>query len=128
MSSVKQKLLQEIDDRINRKKRLREEVAKRKDDIDVYVLSLMDEIDYMMVKTVNTSLNEILIPNYVKSLEAYIRTLDKDASVQVSWHKNPDTGLCERINGVLIKWSLQYQVQNNCEPERYVDTANMLLK
>lgn len=123
MSSIRQKILKEIDDRIQRKKKLRAEVASRKDDIEAYVLKLMDEVDDMMSKTVNTSLFEILIPNYVKSLEGHIRTIDGGATIEVSWTEEP-----KRLNGVLIKWSAAYQVVNNCDPERYVDVANLLFK
>ncbi len=123
MSSIRQKILKEIDDRIKRKKDLRAEIANRKDDVEAYVLKLMDEVDEMMSKTVNTSLYEILIPNYVRSLEGHIKTIDGGATIEVSWAENP-----KRLNGVLIKWSATYQTVNKCDPERYVDIANLLFK
>lgn len=128
MGDVKKKLLQEIDAKIARKKALREEVAKRKDDVEVYVLKLMEDIDEAMSKTVNTSLNSVIVPWHVKSLENDIKSIDPGAKVTVSWYESSDPLEPKHINGVLIKWSTEYQAKNGCDPERYVDTSSLLLK
>ena len=128
MNDVKKKLLQEIDDKIARKKALRKEVAERKDDVEVYILKLMEAIDESMSKTVNTSLNQVIVPWHVKSLENDIKSIDPGAKVEVSWYESADPLDQKHINGVLIKWSLGYQAANGCEPERYVDITSLLLK
>ena len=125
MNDVRKKLLQEIDDKIARKKALRKEVAQRKDDVEVYVLKLMEAIDDSMAKTVNTSLNEAIIPWHVQTLENDIKMLDPHAKVTVNW-SGPEEN--KHINGVLIKWSPIYQTQNKCDSERYIDIVNLLLK
>ena len=128
MGDIKKKLLQEIDARIARKKALREEVASRKDDVEVYILKLMEAIDESMSKTVNTSLNQVIVPWHVKSLENDIKSLDPGAKVEVTWYESLDPLDRKHINGVLIKWSLDYQKVHNCDPERYIDITSLLLK
>lgn len=117
--------MKEIDDKIARKKQLREEVAKRHDDVEVYVLKLMEAIDELMSKTVNTSLNEVIIPWHVQTLTNDIKMLDPYVKVEVNWGGTEEH---KHINGVLIKWSPVYQAKNNCDPERYVDISSLLLK
>jgi hypothetical protein len=126
MSSVRDALLKEINDKIERKKKLREEVARRNDDVEVFVMNLMNEVDDMMSKTVNTDLWEALVPAYVNSLENRIKSLDRDARVEVSWHTSDTPGVPNRINGVLIKWSPAYQLKHSCEPERFIDPTSLL--
>lgn len=125
MNSVRKKLLQEIDEKIARKKALRKEVAERKDDVEVYVLKLMEAIDESMSKTVNTSLNEAIIPWHVQTLENDIKMLDPQVKVVVSWGGTEEQ---KHVNGVHIKWSPQYQAANSCDPERYVDISGLLFK
>ena len=128
MNNIRKKLLEEIDNKISRKKKLRQEIAKRKDDVEAFVLNLMEEVDDMMAKTVNTSLHQVLIPTYIRSLENDIRSLDPKAKIEVSWHTSTEQGVPNRINGILIKWSSDYQIKNDCEAERYIDTLSLLLK
>lgn len=117
----------EIKARVKRKEELKKEIAERNANVEAFVLSALDEIDEMLSSTANTSLTPVLAQFYVKALAARIKTLDNGAEIEASW-TNPNEDENVRINGILIKWSPQYQVANNCEAQLFVDVANLLFK
>src|ERR1035437_1316 len=128
MSSVKEKLLEEIERKVKRKNKLKQEIASRQNNIEEFVLKMINEIDEMISATVNTSLGPVIAKFYIKSIRERIRTLDEDANIEISWADKIRDGNLPRLNGVLIKWSPVYQKANACDPELFVDIAALLFK
>lgn len=128
MSDIKKSILQQINDRVLRKKALSAEIANRNANVEAFVLKMIDEIDSMVCSTVNTSLAPIMADYYVNSLRERVRTLDVNADVEVQWMPAENNSNLPRVTGVLIKWSQEYQVDNNCEAQLFVDPVNLLFK
>ena len=121
MNEVKKGLLQKIADKVARKKALQKEMASRKTDVAKFAMTLLREMEDMLATSANASLIEDLAPLYAKSLQERLRVLDNDVSATLSWENN-------QVSGILIKWSPDYQAANNCDPELYVDIAELLFK
>jgi hypothetical protein len=128
--SIKDDLLKKINARVKRKKDLSEEIAKRSENVEVFVVKMIEEIEEALISTVNTSLFEAphFRQYYVKSVEGRIRTLDNDATIEVSWHESVVNNSIPRVNGILIKWSKQYQIEHSCEEQLFVDLTSLLFK
>jgi hypothetical protein len=126
MSDVKKKLLEEINKKADRMKARKQEIANRNNNVEEFVLKMMKEIDEGASVFMNSDLGPTLIAFYVSSLQERMKTLDSNCKTEISWApKNEDENL-PRINGVLIKWSKEYQTVNDCDPELFVDIANLL--
>ena len=119
-------LLDEIESKIKRKKELKAEIASRGDHVEAFVLTLINDMEDMIAATTNISLLTTLIPLYAKSFESRIQTIDVNANVDVQWTK--DANGIPRINGILIKWSQEYQTKSGCEEQLFVDMISLLLK
>jgi sugar-specific transcriptional regulator TrmB len=119
-------LLDEIAARIKRKKEVKEKVASRDENIEAFAMSLIDEVEDMVATATNPSLLNKLVPMYAKSFEARVQAIDRGATVDVQW--SSDANGVPRINGVLIKWSPEYQTKRNCEEQLFVDMTSLLLK
>lgn len=131
MNNVKKDLLREIDERIARKKALQLEMASRKDDVAKFALELLDEMETMIASTtVNPSLIAELAPLHVMSFQERLRVLDSGVKVHMTWMtpEDAESPSLQRISGILIKWSPAYQAANKCDPELYVDIAELLFK
>ena len=118
-------LLDEIAAKVKRKKDLRKEIAERKENIEDFVIKMINDIEDVILGTASTSLLASLVPLCVKSFEARIKAIDPGSSVLVKW-SNLITPV-PRIEGVLIKWSKDYQEENNCDEQLFVDVTNLLL-
>jgi hypothetical protein len=119
-------LLEEIADKIKRKKDLKEEIASRNDNIEAFVMTLINDMEDMIAATTNMSLLSNLIPMYAKSFESRVKAVDRDATIDVQWAQ--DANGLPRINGILIKWSPKYQAKYNREEQLFVDMTSLLLK
>jgi hypothetical protein len=119
-------LLEEIAAKVKRKKDLKEEIASRHENIEAFAMSLINDMEDMIATTTNTSLLASLIPLYAKSFESRVHTIDPRATIDVQWTK--DANGIPRINGILIKWSPEYQMKHNCEEQLFVDMISWLLK
>jgi len=126
MSDVKKKLLEEISKKANRMKARKVEIANRKDNVEEFVLKQMKEIDDAASTTVNSSLGPAIANFYVAALAQRMKTVDEGCKIEISWAPKNDDETTSRVNGVLIKWSKEYQVANKCDPELFVDIANLL--
>ena len=119
-------LLKEIADKIKRKKELKEEIATRSDNVEAFAMTLINDVEDMIASTTNMSLLSTLIPLYAKSFESRVQAMDRDATITVQWAQ--DANGIPRINGILIKWSQEYQTKHNCEEQLFVDMTSLLLK
>ncbi len=123
--SDKKSLLKEIADKVKRKKALREEIAVRNKNVEAFAIDMINDIEEMIASTVNTSLLASLVPLYIKSFEGRIKAIDVGSTVTVQWFDGVQ-GI-PRVNGILIKWSQDYQIKNNCEEQLFVDVTSLLL-
>src|ERR1035437_6291488 len=117
--SIKQKLLEELAKKTQRMKERKQEIANRQNNIEDFVLKMMNDIDSMIASTVNTSLGPTLVNYYVQSIHERIKTIDSGVKIDVSWGEAQENCL-PRINGILIKWSKEYQKEHTCDPELFV--------
>jgi hypothetical protein len=126
MSNTKGGLLAQIAAKVKRKKELREEIASRKDNIEAFALKMINDIEEMIATTANTSLLASLAPLYGKSFEQQVKVIDPGSSVDIQW-LDSGNGI-PRVNGILIKWSKEYQDKNNCDEQLFVDVTSLLFK
>jgi hypothetical protein len=127
MSGTKKSLLEEIAAKVKRKKDLREEIAHRNENIEAFAITMINDMEEMITNTVNTSLLKTLALLYAKSFEGRVQTVDPGCTVDVQWFEQGTDGV-PRINGILIKWSQEYQTKNNCEEQLFVDVTSLLFK
>jgi hypothetical protein len=126
MGKIKDGLLAQIAAKVKRKEELREEIASRGKNIEEFVLKMINDMEDMMSTTVNTSLLAALAPLYAKSFEGQIKAIDSGSTVDIQLIDGAD-GI-PRVNGILIKWSKEYQSTNNCEEQLFVDVTSLLFK
>lgn len=124
--SDKKDLLNEIASKVKRKKELKEEIASRGENMEAFVMKMINEVEDMLVTSTNPSLSRLLIPLYTKSFESHIQTVDPGAFATIQWAD--DANNVARINGILIRWSMDYRTKNNCDEELFVDVTGWLLK
>ncbi|CAN5950511.1 unnamed protein product [Sphagnum jensenii] len=123
---AKKDLLDEIAARVKRKKELREEIAMRHQNIEAFVMTLIDDIEEMIATATNPSLLATLVPLYARSFEGRVKAIDPGSSVQVQW--TSDANGVPRINGILVKFSSEYQTKHSCEEQLFVDVTSLLLR
>lgn len=126
MSDVKKKLMEEISKKADRMKARKQEIANREKNVEAFVLKEMKDIDDASTSTINSSLGPAIQDFYVGALGQRLKTLDEGCKVEISWAPQNDGESVPRLNGVLIKWSKGYQVANKCDPELFIDIANLL--
>jgi len=126
MGDSKGGLLAQIAAKVKRKKELREEIASRKDNIEAFALKMINDIEEMIATTANTSLLASLAPLYGKSFEQQVKVIDPGSSVNIQW-LDSGNGI-PRVNGILIKWSKEYQDKNDCDELLFVDVTSLLFK
>lgn len=114
-----------IEAKVKRKKDLRKEIADRHNNVDTFVLKMINDLEDMAANTTNTSLLVPLAGLYAKSFEGQIQTIDPNSTIEIQW---VDSSEIPRVNGILIKWSKDYQDKNNCEEQLFVDVISLLLK
>jgi hypothetical protein len=117
VSNVKKQLLDEIKKKAERKEKLSEEIAKRNKNVEEFILKLLDELDTASSNIITSD----IIVLYIDSVEQRIKILDSGAKIDVTWNQD-----ASRIDGILVKWSEEYQKANNCEAQLYVDVASAL--
>ena len=126
MANTKDGLLAQIAAKVKRKKELREEIATRNENIEAFAMKMINDMEDMIASTQNTSLLTSLAPLYVKSFEERVKVVDPGSSVDVQWFDGEND--VPRINGILIKWSKEYQDKNKCEEQLFVDVTSLLFK
>ena len=126
MGNVKDGLLAQIARKVKRKKELREEIASRNENMEAFALKMINDLEDMIASTANTSLLASLAPLYAKSFEERVKVVDSGSSVDVQWFDGGNG--VPRVNGILIKWSKDYQVKNSCEEQLFIDVTSLLLK
>ncbi len=118
----------QINEKVKRKKDLKEEIASRPNNVEQFVLDMVNEIDETLVSTVNTSLAPVLAAYHVKSLHERMKTIDTDVEIEIIWQGDGKDGNLPRIDGVVINWSKEYQEANNCEAQLFISVASLLFK
>lgn len=124
----KKSLIQEIVNRVKRKKDLKEEIASRKHNVEEFAMKFINDMEDMIASTANTSLLASLAPLYAKSFEERIKAIDPGCAVTVQWLEGSSSDPIPRINGILINWSKEYQVANSCEEQLFIDVTSLLFK
>ena len=127
MAYSKKSIMQDILNKVKRKKDLSKEIANRHNNVEEFVLKMIEEVDNMMMTTVNSSLGPTIADYYIRTIHQRMRVLDNNIQIEPSWH-NIGEGQVPKLNGILIKWSLNYQTENKCEPELFVDIVSLLFK
>ena len=129
--SIKLRLWDKIKEKAARKEKLSQEIEERSKNVESFVRGLLEELDDALATTVNTGLFEMFQFKefYVKSVEQRIKLLDMGAKVEISWSAREldNIAASQHINGILIKWSQEYQNQHSCEPELFLDILTLLL-
>jgi hypothetical protein len=125
--SIKQWMYNKIKKKAEQREKLSEEIAHRGKDVENYVLNLLQELEDDISSTVNTSLFDTpaFRERYADAIKGRLRMLDNGAVAEMQW--GPDKNN-PHVSGLLIKWSKQYQTENNCEPELFVDISALLFK
>ena len=127
MGSIKDDLLKRIEKRAQRHNDLRKEIEERSENAEAFILKMVKDLDETVAKTANIVFDtDDFINYYIASVENQIQTLDFGAQVEISWQAQPEKGKMPRINGILVKWSPEYQKEHDCEPELYVDVFQLL--
>ncbi|CAM6003886.1 unnamed protein product [Sphagnum balticum] len=126
MSNIKDGLLAQIARKVKRKKDLREEIATRNENIEAFALKMINDMEDMIATTANTSLLASLASLYGKSFEQQVKVIDPGSSVDIQW-LDSGNGI-PRVNGIMIKWSKEYQDKNNCDELLFVDVTSLLFK
>lgn len=126
--NIKDKMMHRVKLRASRMENLKVELADRKKDIPGYILKMLEELDYNLTPFRNSqgSTHTHEFRAYcVESIQQRIRLIDSGANIDVTW---ADDNTDMRPNGILVKWSSEYQTANGVEPELYVDAAAALFK
>lgn len=117
----KKDLLKEIDEKIKRKQELREQVAD-KSTIEGFVMEFMHDIEEL--PQYGPGPFHTLAALSKISLTDKLKRFDRGVEIDVSWHA--EEGLAPQVNGVLIKWSRDYQQLHDIDPELFVDVTQLL--
>ena len=125
MNDTKKKLLEEIDRKIKRKKKMASRAIER-NTIEAFVIAFMEEVTDINNISTTTETWAVLYPAAQKSLVSKLQTFDPKCSIEISWNRENEKAL--QVNGVLVRWSPQYQLKNNCEPELFIDIISLLFK
>jgi hypothetical protein len=122
--SIKSDILDKIKKKVKKRELLSEEIAQRKNNVEAFILKMVDELD-ADVSSMALMQDVVGLHNYyIGSIEQRIKVLDTDVGIEVLWDTTDNT----RVSGILVKWSKTYQQQNNCEEQLLVDINAFLLK
>lgn len=126
--NIKDKMMHKVKLRASRMENLKVELASRKKDIPGYILKMLEELDFNLTPFRNSQglVHNSEFRSYcVDSIQQRIRLIDPGANIDVTW---ADDNTEMQPNGILVKWSSEYQTANGVEPELYVDAAAALFK
>lgn len=123
MSDIKKKLMETIETKAKQKQELRNEIALRHNNVETFVIKFINDMEDMVADTASTNLLAPLVDLYKGSLEAQIKVIDPHANIEIKWI---DSGSQPRINGILIKWSKDYQEKNNSDEQLFIDATSLL--
>lgn len=124
MSDIKDKIWQEINDRIAKRKEARAR-AINNNTIEAFVLGFIKNIEDINTYTTNEVEWQVGAMNALNNLKAQMMSFDKRVNIEISWYT--EEGKPPVVNGVIIKWSRPYQIENNCDPELFLDVTMLLL-
>ncbi len=125
--NVKDKMMHKVKLRASRMENIKVELAQRKNDTTGFILKMLEELDYNLTpfRNPNDPLDHSRFrDSCVNSVQQRIRLLDSGANIDVTWADDGEM----RPNGILVKWSQDYQTANGVEPELYVDVAAALFR
>jgi hypothetical protein len=126
--STKSDLLEKIKKKAKRMQDLSEEIAERDQNVEVFLLKMLKEMDDCLATWVSAGMD-----NYakgtgfqldVRSIEQRIKTIDIGATIQVLFGTDEQT--C--ISGILVRWSKEHQDKTGCEEQLLVDIADLMLQ
>jgi hypothetical protein len=128
--SIKQWLYDQVKIKAKRRERLSEEISQRGQNIEAHILRLLEELDGVMSSIANMDILDVprLKAYYIGSVHERVRLLDPGAQVQVIWSSKVAATDIPRVDGVLVRWSEEYQAEMGCEPELFVDMSALLFK
>jgi hypothetical protein len=125
MSDIKKKLLEEIDNKAKMRKALKERIANN-NPIETFVQEFVRDLEDVNRMTANKREWNNLVKKALSSLVTKVKTIDPKFGCDVKWRNEEDQ--LPQVEGVLIKWSRDYQIKTGCDPELYVDVASLLFK
>lgn len=128
MSSVRNKLLKEIEIKANKIKTKRVEAASNKT-IEAAAFEFFKNIEESRHLHNGKKYDDTLFHNAKKALELRVRGIDRQAKISVEFNSPEDPTSWEEqlVRGVTIWWGQAHIVKNNVEPSFYVDVACALL-
>jgi hypothetical protein len=124
-SDTKKKLLQEIDEKVKRRKELRAQIVN-KNILDAFVLNFIENVEDANIIAADEFEWKYLANAAREALEQRIKSWDAYSTIEISWYETDEKR--PQVNGVLIKWSAAYCQQQACEPELFIDATSLLLK
>lgn len=123
MSDVKAKLLEEINQKIEKRRQAKKRAAQN-NTVEAYVLDLIKNIEEIAPMVTNDIEWQLLAKQAVNSFEQRMKSIDPTCNVFVNWHESD--GKPPQIYNVNIKWSKYYVNKENCDQELTVDATELL--
>lgn len=121
---IKKKLLDKMNSRIASIEKIRER-KKTGNIVHDYVSDFIKLIEEFNDVNYNQAAWETLITFSILSLESQIKTIDAQGRIEVKWSSNAEG--VSYVDGVLIRWSDQYQKSSGCEPELFIDAISCFI-
>lgn len=128
MSSVRDKLLKEIQIKINKIKAKKIDAANNKT-LEAAAFEFFKRIDECLGIIKANEYEPYLFKQAKDALEQRLRGVDPGGKISVEFYIHPDPTNTDpqRISGITIWWSKAYIMKNNVEPSYYIDINQMLL-
>ena len=127
MSSVRNKLLKEIEIKANKIKTKRVDAANNKS-LESAVFEFFKNIEESRILHGGKQYDPTLFNNAQKALEIRVRGFDPGTVISVEWnvHEDLKSWSDSTVRGVTIWWSRAYIAKNNVDPSMYIDVSAML--
>lgn len=120
MSYIKNKLLEDIEKKIARRKEKKEAALDNKS-YRAAVFDFFRNIEEAKKISVNSSYDREIANSALLSLKERLHVFDSKAQVRISWRDE------NNVAGVTIFWSNSFANAHNVEPSVYIDIGEMLL-
>lgn len=127
MSSIRDKLLKEIQTKADKIKTKRIEAASNKT-LEAAVFAFFNNIEDSRKLHGGQRYDHVLFAEARRSLQERVKSFDFKAKISIEFHKNEDEKSWEetQVRGVTIWWGDAYKAKNNCDPSLYIDVTQML--
>ena len=118
-NSVKDDLLKEIDQRIDKRSKLKAQAALPKD-LQHHAFQFFKRVDDIRSISPDGVLDWTLLVQAQKAFEVQVLAIDRDVTLQINFIEG-------NISTVDVKWSELYQARYGVDPITTIDVSDMLL-